>query len=147
MMNLETMLSALSRLSNSNKPLWGKMNAQEMVEHLSDMLMMARGTGNFNIDVDAETIARRQQFLLSDKELAKNIAVPFTKELIELRNDELELAVDEFTDEWLNFIELYENNPDTSVVHPYYGALDFNLWLKMHDKHFMHHFKQFGLIE
>ena len=147
MMNLETMLSALSRLSNSNKPLWGKMNAQEMVEHLSDMLMMARGTGNFTIDVDAETIARRQQFLLSDKEMAKNIAVPFTKELIELRNDELELAVDEFTDEWLNFIELYENNPDASVVHPYYGALDFNLWLKMHDKHFMHHFKQFGLIE
>ena len=147
MMNLETMLSALSRLSNSNKPLWGKMNAQEMVEHLSDMLMMARGTGNFTIDVDAETIARRQQFLLSDKEMAKNIAVPFTKELIELRNDELELAIDEFTDEWLNFIELYENNPDASVVHPYYGALDFNLWLKMHDKHFMHHFKQFGLIE
>ena len=147
MMNLETMLSALSRLSNSNKPLWGKMNAQEMVEHLSDMLMMARGTGNFTIDVDAETIARRQQFLLSDKEMAKNIAVPFTKELIELRNEELELAVDEFTDEWLNFIELYENNPDASVVHPYYGALDFNLWLKMHDKHFMHHFKQFGLIE
>ena len=147
MMNLETMLSTLSRLSNSNKPLWGKMNAQEMVEHLSDMLMMARGTGNFTIDVDAETIARRQQFLLSDKEMAKNIAVPFTKELIELRNDELELAVDEFTDEWLNFIELYENNPDASVVHPYYGALDFNLWLKMHDKHFMHHFKQFGLIE
>ena len=147
MMNLETMLSALSRLSNSNKPLWGKMNAQEMVEHLSDMLMMARGTGNFTIDVDAETIARRQQFLLSDKEMAKNIAVPFTKELIELRNDELDLAVDEFTDEWLNFIELYENNPDASVVHPYYGALDFNLWLKMHDKHFMHHFKQFGLIE
>jgi hydroxymethylglutaryl-CoA reductase len=147
MMNLETMLSALSRLSNSNKPLWGKMNAQEMVEHLSDMLMMARGTGNFTIDVDAETIARRQQFLLSDKEMAKNIAVPFTKELIELSNDELELAVDEFTDEWLNFIELYENNPDASVVHPYYGALDFNLWLKMHDKHFMHHFKQFGLIE
>ena len=147
MMNLETMLSALSRLSNSNKPLWGKMNAQEMVEHLSDMLMMARGTGNFTIDVDAETIARRQQFLLSDKEMAKNIAVPFTKELIELRNEELELAVDDFTDEWLNFIELYENNPDASVVHPYYGALDFNLWLKMNDKHFMHHFKQFGLIE
>jgi len=146
-MEFTEMLAVLNGLTPSQKPLWGKMNAQEMVEHLSDMLMMARGTGNFTIDVDAETIARRQQFLLSDKEMAKNIAVPFTKELIELRNDELELAIDEFTDEWLNFIELYENNPDASVVHPYYGALDFNLWLKMHDKHFVHHFKQFGLIE
>jgi hydroxymethylglutaryl-CoA reductase len=146
-MEFTEMLAVLNGLTPSQKPLWGKMNAQEMVEHLSDMLMMARGTGNFTIDVDAETIARRQQFLLSDKEMAKNIAVPFTKELIELRNDELELAVDEFTDEWMNFTEYFENNPGTSVIHPYYGALDFNLWLKMHDKHFVHHFKQFGLIE
>ena len=146
-MELETMLSILNRLSSSKTPLWGKMNAQEMVEHLSDMLMMSRGTGNFSIDVDAETIARRQQFLSSDKEMAKNIAVPFTKEIIELRHDELELALDEFADEWINFTEYYENNPSASVIHPYYGDLDFNLWLKMHDKHFMHHFKQFGLIE
>jgi hydroxymethylglutaryl-CoA reductase len=146
-MELETMLSILNRLSSSKTPLWGKMNAQEMVEHLSDMLMMSRGTGNFTIDVDAETIARRQQFLSSDKEMAKNIAVPFTKEIIELRHDELELALDEFADEWINFTEYYENNPSASVIHPYYGDLDFNLWLKMHDKHFTHHFKQFGLIE
>jgi hydroxymethylglutaryl-CoA reductase len=146
-MELETMLSILNGLSSSKTPLWGKMNAQEMVEHLSDMLMMSRGTGNFTIDVDAETIARRQQFLSSDKEMAKNIAVPFTKEIIELRHDELELALDEFAEEWINFTEYYENNPSASVIHPYYGDLDFNLWLKMHDKHFMHHFKQFGLIE
>jgi len=146
-MELETMLSILNRLSSTKTPLWGKMNAQEMVEHLSDMLMMSRGTGNFTIDVDAETIARRQQFLSSDKEMAKNIAVPFTKEIIVLRHDELELALDEFAEEWINFTEYYENNPSASVIHPYYGDLDFNLWLKMHDKHFMHHFKQFGLIE
>ena len=146
-MELETMLSILNRLSSSKTPLWGKMNAQEMVEHLSDMLMMSRGTGNFSIDVDAETIARRQQFLSSDKEMAKNIAVPFTKEIIVLRHDELELALDEFAEEWINFTEYYENNPSASVIHPYYGDLDFNLWLKMHDKHFTHHFKQFGLIE
>ena len=146
-MEFTEMLAVLNGLTPNQKPLWGKMNAQEMVEHLSDMLMMSRGTGNFAIDVDEETIARRQQFLSSDKEMAKNIAVPFTKDIIELRHDELELALDEFADEWMNFTEYYENNPSVSVIHPYYGALDFNLWLKMHDKHFMHHFKQFGLIE
>ncbi len=146
-MEFTEMLAVLNGLNPNQKPLWGKMKAQEMVEHLSDMLMMSRGTGNFTIDVDAETIARRQQFLSSDKEMAKNIAVPFTKDIIELRHDELELALDEFAEEWINFTEYYENNPNTSVFHPYYGALDFNLWLKMHDKHFTHHFKQFGLIE
>ena len=146
-MEFTEMLAVLNGLTPNQKPLWGKMKAQEMVEHLSDMLMMSRGTGNFTIDVDAETIARRQQFLSSDKEMAKNIAVPFTKEIIELRHDELELALDEFAEEWINFTEYYENNPSASVIHPYYGDLDYNLWLKMHDKHFTHHFKQFGLIE
>jgi len=146
-MEFTEMLAVLNGLTPNQKPLWGKMKAQEMVEHLSDMLMMSRGTGNFTIDVDAETIARRQQFLSSDKEMAKNIAVPFTKDIIELRHDELELALDEFADEWINFTEYYENNPSASVIHPYYGDLDYNLWLKMHDKHFTHHFKQFGLIE
>jgi len=146
-MEFTEMLAVLNGLTPNQKPLWGKMKAQEMVEHLSDMLMMSRGTGNFTIDVDAETIARRQQFLSSDKEMAKNIAVPFTKDIIELRHEELELSLDEFAEEWINFTEYYENNPNTSVIHPYYGALDFNLWLKMHDKHFTHHFKQFGLIE
>jgi hydroxymethylglutaryl-CoA reductase len=146
-MEFTEMLAVLNGLTPNQKPLWGKMKAQEMVEHLSDMLMMSRGTGNFTIDVDAETIARRQQFLSSDKEMAKNIAVPFTKDIIELRHDELELALDEFAEEWINFTEYYENNPSASVIHPYYGNLDFNLWLKMHDKHFTHHFKQFGLIE
>jgi hydroxymethylglutaryl-CoA reductase len=146
-MEFTEMLAVLNGLTPNQKPLWGKMKAQEMVEHLSDMLKMSRGTGNFTIDVDAETIARRQQFLSSDKEMAKNIAVPFTKDIIELRHDELELALDEFAEEWINFTEYYENNPSASVIHPYYGDLDFNLWIKMHDKHFMHHFKQFGLIE
>jgi hydroxymethylglutaryl-CoA reductase len=146
-MEFTEMLAVLNGLTPNQKPLWGKMKAQEMVEHLSDMLMMSRGTGNFTIDVDAETIARRQQFLSSDKEMAKNIAVPFTKDIIELRHDELELALDEFAEEWINFTEYYENNPSASVIHPYYGDLDYNLWLKMHDKHFTHHFKQFGLIE
>jgi hydroxymethylglutaryl-CoA reductase len=146
-MEFTEMLAVLNGLTPNQKPLWGKMKAQEMVEHLSDMLMMSRGTGNFTIDVDAETIARRQQFLSSDKEMAKNIAVPFTKDIIELRHEELELSLDEFAEEWINFTEYYENNHSASVIHPYYGDLDYILWLKMHDKHFTHHFKQFGLIE
>ena len=95
------MLEALDRLTISKKPVWGKMKAQEMVEHLSDLLIISRGVKKFTVNENDETIARRQQFLYSDKEMARNIAVPFTKNIIELRHNELALSIDEFTIEWL----------------------------------------------
>ena len=39
-MEFTEMLAVLNGLTPNQKPLWGKMKAQEMVEHLSDMLMM-----------------------------------------------------------------------------------------------------------
>ena len=100
-MELVNMLEALDRLTISKKPVWGKMKAQEMVEHLSDLLIISRGVKKFTVNENDETIARRQQFLYSDKEMARNIAVPFTKNIIELRHNELALSIDEFTIEWL----------------------------------------------
>jgi len=145
-MELVTMLDALDRLTISKKPVWGKMSAQEMVEHLSDLLIMSRGLNNFAPNENDETFARRQQFLYSDKEMARNIAIPFRKDIIELRHNELALSIDEFTIEWLNFIEYYEENPGATEIHPYYGALDYEKWEKLHVKHFIHHFQQFELI-
>ncbi len=145
-MELVNMLEALDRLTISKKPVWGKMKAQEMVEHLSDLLIISRGVKKFTVNENEETIARRQQFLYSDKEMARNIAVPFTKNIIELRHNELALSIDEFTIEWLNFIEYYEENAGITETHPYYGELDFEKWMKLHVKHFTHHFKQFELI-
>ena len=140
------MLDALDRLTISKNPVWGKMSAQEMVEHLSDLLIMSRGLNNFTLNENDETITRRQQFLYSDKEMARNIAIPFRKDVIELRHNELALSIDEFTIEWLNFIEYYEENPGATEIHPYYGALDYEKWEKLHVKHFIHHFQQFELI-
>lgn len=147
MLDLASMLEALNRLKGSTLPLWGEMTAQEMVEHLSDLLVMSQGKGNFVTDADLETQERRQKFLFSDKEMAKNVAIPFKIKTSELRNDELELAVDEFTNEWLNFIEFYEINPKAERIHPYYGNLNELKWMKLHEKHIIHHFKQFGLIQ
>ena len=145
-MELVTLLDALDRLTISKKPVWGKMTAQEMVEHLSDLLIMSRGLNNFTLNENEETIARRQQFLYSDEEMARNIAIPLRKDIIELRHNELALSIDEFTIEWLNFIEYYEENPGVTETHPYYGEMDFEKWGKFHVKHFKHHFQQFELI-
>jgi hypothetical protein len=147
--DLETLLTYLNRLSPEAQPKWGNMSAQRMVEHLTDSLRIATGKNPQKLEIPEDRIGRMQLFLESDKPLMQNIAVPFaTPEMNDqLRNEELELAVDEFVEEWLYFEELFESEPGKTAVHPYYGALNYEQWLRLSEKHHTHHFTQFGLID
>lgn len=146
--SLESLLEYLNRLTEEQRPLWGKMSAQRMVEHLTDSTRIATGENPQELMIPEEKIERMLAFLESDKPMAKEISVPFATEEMnqKLRNEELELAIDEFVETWLLFEELYEQNPSKTEIHPFYGPLNYSQWLKLSQKHFTHHFSQFGLI-
>jgi oxepin-CoA hydrolase/3-oxo-5,6-dehydrosuberyl-CoA semialdehyde dehydrogenase len=144
---IESALSYLDKLHAETKPLWGSMSAQGMVEHLTDMLNMANGTAPDNaLLIPAEKVESMQRFLESDKEMMRNIDVPFAPKIRKLRHEELELAVDEFVDAWMTFEEHFESNPGLKVNHPFYGELTYEQWIRLNQKHLTHHFSQFGLI-
>ena len=145
-LDLEPMLVQLSTLNAKTKPNWGSMSAQRMVEHLADALYMSTGQGNFQLEIAEERIERMQAWLETDKPMAKDIQVSFASPSTPLRNDELETAIDEFTDAFLSFLEYFETNPTQTNIHPFYGNLNFEQWKRLHTKHFAHHFEQFGLI-
>ena len=145
-LNLEAMLAQLNQLSAQSKPAWGQMSAQRMVEHLADALYMSMGQGAFQLEVAEERIERMQAWLQTDKPMAKDIQVSFATPTTPLRNDELETAIDEFTEAFLAFEECYEENPTKTALHPFYGQLNYAQWQRLHAKHFAHHFEQFGLI-
>ncbi|MFN5984628.1 MAG: DUF1569 domain-containing protein [Fluviicola sp.] len=144
--NLETLLSHLDKLTTETQPQWGNMSAQRMVEHLSEMLRGCNGKVKMELSFPEEKIESMQRFLSSDKPMARNIEVPFAGKDVPLRHEELELAIDEFVDEWLDFEQHFETEGQVET-HPFYGSLNKELWLKLHSKHFTHHFEQFGLIE
>ena len=144
--NLEEILNITSKLTSETKPLWGSMNAQRMIEHLSDSLRMASGKDLFDLITPEDKLDRMLAFLDSDKPMAKNIEVNFAGKDFTLRNEELELAIDELVDEWLYFEGVFEEQFALRTIHPYYGSLSYNEWIKVHKKHFTHHFQQFGLI-
>ena len=145
-LELEPMLVQLSTLNANTKPNWGTMSAQRMVEHLADGLYMSIGQGDFQLEIPEERIERMQAWLDTDKPMAKDIQVSFATPATPLRNDELETAIDEFTEAFLLFLEYYETHPAQTNVHPFYGNLNFSQWQRLHTKHFAHHFEQFGLI-
>lgn len=144
--DLETILSYLNQLDNSSQPLWGKMNAQRMVEHLSESLRMSIGVGEYQLLIPEEKIEKMQGILASETPMPKEFKVPFAPEEYTLRNEEIELAIDELVDNWIAFEEYYEVNPEMKNLHPFYGDLDKDGWHRLHSKHFTHHFEQFGLI-
>lgn len=147
--DLETILAHLNRLEPDTKPQWGQMSAQRMVEHLTDALRIATGKNPQTLAIPEDRIERMVAFLDTDKPMAQNMQVPFaTPEMNDqLRNEELELAIDEFVEEWLEFEELFESEEGRTSLHPFYGELNYEQWKRLSEKHHTHHFTQFGLIE
>lgn len=145
--DLEYLLSTLETLEPSTVPAWGGMSAQRMVEHLCDALYMSCGQGEFKLEVPEDRLEKMQQFLASDKPMAQNIQVSFAPADAVLRNEDMELALDEFATAFVRYWEHYDEHPNFTALHPYYGELDFEKWNLLHSKHFAHHFKQFGLLD
>ena len=144
--SLESILPFFEKLDAQKVPQWGSMSAQRMVEHLTDTLWIACGQNPQTLLVPEEKLPAMLAFLDSEKPMAKNIQVPFALAETPLRNEELELAIDEYVDAWLAFEEHYDSTPGLTNVHAYYGPLNADEWRKLHAKHVTHHFTQFGLL-
>lgn len=144
--DIESILFYLDRLEAESTPLWGGMNAQQMVEHLTDMIRVSNGSISMDLLIPEEKLPKMIDFLNSDLPMPRNFVVPFVDVAAPLRNEELELAIDELVDEWLAHEEHFEVEGQVET-HPYYGPLNKEMWSRIHSKHFTHHFTQFGLIE
>jgi hydroxymethylglutaryl-CoA reductase len=143
---LEEALKTLEQLSSSQKPEWGTMSAQRMVEHLTDVLQIATEKKKISLLIPEEKIEKMQLFLSSDKPMARNVEVPFAKKEEPLRNSEIETAVDEFIEEWCDFDAIFSENDQLKTLHPYYGPLNYKQWNRLNAKHLNHHFEQFKLV-
>ncbi|MGB0934150.1 MAG: DUF1569 domain-containing protein [Lishizhenia sp.] len=143
--DLGVILSKLDTLTANKQPNWGTMTAQRMVEHLTDTLRIAVGENIQSLALPEEKLPGMLRFLESDKEMMKNVEVAFAKKDTPLRNEALDLAIDEYTDAYLNFIEFYEKFPEKTNLHPYYGPLNYQQWNRLNSKHITHHFKQFDI--
>lgn len=145
-LEISDILQKLDKLKQDSKPLWGSMSAQRMVEHLTDTIKIASGKVSFPMEIPEDKIEKMQAFLASDKPMARNIEVPFAKKDEELRNEEIELAIDEFLLEWIDFEEHFSEDENRTEPHPYYGPLNYDQWCRLHAKHLTHHLEQFGIL-
>ena len=140
-------LKKLTLLNLDQNPLWGKMTAQHMVEHLILSLQMSNGKLNVKCISQPENLPSLKRFLLSARDLPKEYINPYIgPNLLPLKYSSLKETVSHLKEEINNYEEFFISNPDTKTVHVTFGELNKQEWDQFHSKHFTHHLSQFDLL-
>lgn len=140
----------VNRLNGDEKAKWGKMNAQQMIEHVSAFFKVSTEKIHFPLTTPVEHLPKYKEFLLSEKEFKENTKAPATvlpEEPLPMRYSGIQEAKDDLTKSVDDFFEFFKNDSSKKTLHPAFGELNFNEWVQLHHKHVTHHLKQFGLIE
>jgi hypothetical protein len=140
-------IQLVSTLNPTSKGIWGKMNAQQMIEHVADFFKVSTQKIIFPLATPAEHLPKYKEFLLSDKSFKENTKAPvLPDEPFATRNTTVQNAIEELKKETNDFFNFFEKNQLKTTLHPAFGELNFEEWVLLHYKHLQHHAKQFGLI-
>jgi hydroxymethylglutaryl-CoA reductase len=139
----------LRDLKADTPALWGKMNAQQMIEHL--YLVVSASNGRVTIDPQADEARlayRKMRFFEKDTPMPRHFRVIFVpEEPNPVQFVHIEDAKMKLFEQLQRFDDYFMEHPCITSVHPVFGALNYEEWVQNHARHIRHHLMQFGLIE
>ena len=137
----------LQRIPADTPPSWGRMNLQQMVEHMQDAVDLASGRVRYEGGFVANDPERMRAFLMGDKPFRENTRNPFLpEEPRPLRNHTLQAAIGALQASLIGFFEAFESEPGKRVYNPVFGELDCEGQSRLLHKHALHHLRQFGVV-
>jgi oxepin-CoA hydrolase/3-oxo-5,6-dehydrosuberyl-CoA semialdehyde dehydrogenase len=144
----EELNNLLDLLHENTKAKWGLMKPQHMVEHLVKTLEFSNGKMLLTLKAtEVEAKLAKERFIYTDVEMPQglkssllgDVPDPFKYPGLDEAKKILIQELDEFHNHFMN-------HPSASFIHPRLGSLNYQEWIIIHNKHFTHHFKQFGLL-
>ena len=136
----------LNELKTTSAPLWGKMDVQQMLEHLCLPFLIATGKMSVSLTSPQDKIPVLKRILMSDKPLPKLFHNPILPEIpMPAAVSNLEESKKALRESVAFFLDYYKKNPHATALHNIYGELNYQEWLVMNIKHVRHHFAQFGV--
>ncbi len=149
-LNVTKIQKLLNGLTENSQPVWGKMSAQAMIEHLEQGVLVSMG------EPEAETcyipedhLEKWQDSLYGHRAMPKDFNAPFMPQdgsIPAFVHKNLDAAKTSFIDNLKKFIVYYKENPEAEHMNYVFGKLNKEMWELLHKKHFTHHFAQFGLL-
>ncbi len=139
-------IPVVKEINTSTQPRWGKMNAQQMVEHVSAFFKISSGKLKFPLSIPVEYLPKYREFLMSEKEFRENTKAPvLPEEPLPLRYATINEAIIDLEQQVKNFFNYFSDDPEKKTLHPAFGELNLEEWVQLHHKHVKHHLKQFGI--
>lgn len=145
--NKKELFEKLEKLDPNCCPDFGKMTPQHMVEHLAFVIRFSYGADPQILSVSKEKAEKAKWYVINtENELPKGILFPGIGEnLPPFRYSYLKEAIEVLRIELDKFHEYFTQKLVHKSVHPVLGELNYQEWIIFHNKHFTHHFKQFGI--
>lgn len=137
----------LRELKAETPALWGKMNAQQMIEHCAYIVSFSNGRFTSQTKDDAEKMAyRKMRFFEKDVNMPQNYRVDVVPEdPMPLQFQNIEDSKMFLFNQLQRFDDYFLEHPGITTTHFTLGELNYDEWKIMHARHFRHHLKQFGL--
>ncbi len=145
----DRLVPMLEVLNGETKGKWGKMNAQQMVEHLSDFFRVSSNRLHLPLVTPEEHLPKYKAFLLSDKAFRENTKAPVEvigEDPLPLRHASMQEAAAELQTSINEFFNYFTADPMQVTTHPVFGPLNYEEWILLHYKHVTHHARQFYLL-
>ena len=139
----------LRQINPDTSPLFGKMNPQQMAEHMAEYIRMGYGKPIISErSYSAEITEKMRLFLQSEKPFRPNTPNPLMAETpAAVKTTNYQEAIKDVEQSINELFQAFEQNPDLEINNPFFGTLDFSLTLRLLTKHAQHHLRQFGAYE
>ncbi|MEO1516819.1 MAG: phenylacetic acid degradation bifunctional protein PaaZ [Bacteroidota bacterium] len=146
--SIEKAKDLLLGLTEDSRPEWGIMGPQHMVEHLEYFNQVALGNVQVDLLTPEERLEKYRDSLYNYRKMPRNFQMPLLKkgELEELRYESLAAAKKGLLESLEAVAQRYKEEPDFRAFNPTFGPLNRYEWKMYCQKHFQHHFEQFGLL-
>ncbi len=142
------LVPAIAGIAADRQPNWGKMNLQQMTEHMArEGFACASGKSPQQLVTPEEHVPKMQAFLMSDKQFRENtVNVLMAADPPPVIHPDMPAALSALQQEIDDFFEVFEQEPDKKLMNPFFGELNKEMWVQLLYKHAQHHLKQFGVV-
>ncbi len=144
--NLSNVVDRINLLHLDKKPLWGRMNVNQMICHCSDQILMAQGKIKIQYVGNFFSSKILKNLILLGMPAPKG-KVKTYKELDQFISGTKPTNFDNDRKLLISVIKNFEKEypSEKSVTHPSFGKMDKSQWGRLIYIHLDHHLKQFGV--
>ena len=138
----------LTQLDAATPAKWGKMNVQQMIEHMSEYVRVANGRIALQTVTPEDKLPRMQGFLASEKPFPENTPNALMSDTPPpVKHATKQDAVSELQSELDHFFAVHKQEAGRTTPNPFFGTLDFDQQVQLLYKHSTHHLRQFGAMD